>query len=291
MKKAFAITLLAAGASHAGAQVLTIPALEPRLAFDETADLLYIPDDIADPLPDSGKEPMPRVAPRKATTLLFREQSSESHPGLPQWEPGEAADEHESSESRDQDEAADDWSEFSSSATESREFDSPQFDWPVTVAERDWRYLVIHHSATSGGSVEAIHREHRQRQDASGRPWLGIAYHFVIGNGSGMGDGETQSTFRWNQQLHGAHSGSIRYNGTGIGICVIGNFEQQSPSDAQTDAVARLVSQLAHRYDIPADRIIGHRQIRATACPGRHFPLEQIVRDSASQDSSRTSNE
>ena len=144
---------------------------------------------------------------------------------------------------------------------------------------RPWAFIVLHHSATTSGSVEAIDREHRRRRDRSGNRWLGIGYHFVIGNGHGMEDGETSATFRWKQQLHGAHSGSLPHNDRGIGICLIGNFEDAPPTPAQRQAVTELVRELVIEFGIPPTRILGHSQVRATACPGRHFPLHKIVEE------------
>ncbi len=161
--------------------------------------------------------------------------------------------------------------------------DSDQtFEWAVDVAERPWEFVVIHHSATSAGSVESIHREHRSRRDRNGQPWLGIGYHFVIGNGQGMADGEISASFRWREQLHGAHCGSLRHNGRGIGICLIGNFEEYEPTAAQRESVMKLLRALTDRYDIPKARVLGHDQVRATACPGRWFPLREVVEDSVS---------
>lgn len=149
--------------------------------------------------------------------------------------------------------------------------------YPETDPRR-WIYVVIHHSATSAGSVEGIHAEHRQRRDSSGNLWLGIGYHFVIGNGDGMPDGQIESTFRWRQQLHGAHSGSAVHNANGIGICLIGNFEEKAPTKEQLKSVIQLVKSLTGRYKIPARLVIGHKTVKPTACPGRHFPLQDVVR-------------
>ena len=153
-------------------------------------------------------------------------------------------------------------------------------DWSVAGVSRSWEFVVIHHSATTSGSVESIHREHRRRLGRDGQPWLGIGYHFVIGNGTDMRDGEISPTFRWRDQIHGAHSGSIRHNDRGIGICLIGDFEKSEPSTAQQQAVIRLIAWLVYRYDIPDSRVIGHRHVRATSCPGRHFPLPRIIHQS-----------
>lgn len=157
------------------------------------------------------------------------------------------------------------------------------FDWKPSAAEHRWVYVVIHHSATESGSVESIHASHRQRKDAAGNPWLGIGYHFVIGNGSGMEDGKVESTFRWRQQIHGAHSGSTDHNANGIGVCLIGNFQQDVPTQKQLEAVSILLGQLSHRYQIPAALVIGHNTVKPTACPGKHFPLQDVIRKSVSK--------
>lgn len=159
-----------------------------------------------------------------------------------------------------------------------------EFDFRPSATEKSWTYLVIHHSGTRGGNVEAIHEAHLQRKDSAGRPWLGIGYHFVIGNGNGMPDGSIEATFRWKQQLHGAHAGSVVHNANGIGICLIGNFETQKPTDKQLKAVRRLTRQLAQRYDIPPRLLIGHKTIKPTLCPGKEFPLQDVRRNLTSDE-------
>jgi len=161
------------------------------------------------------------------------------------------------------------------------------FGWKPLTAERNWIYVVLHHTGTESGNVESIDASHRQRKDSLGNPWLGIGYHFLIGNGSGMDDGAVEATFRWNQQIHGAHSGSVVHNANGIGVCLVGNFQEQPPTDRQRKAVTELVTQLSDRYDIPARLVIGHDTIKPTLCPGRHFPLHDVIRDSVSNERSR----
>ncbi|QDU40748.1 N-acetylmuramoyl-L-alanine amidase [Maioricimonas rarisocia] len=142
---------------------------------------------------------------------------------------------------------------------------------------RSWKYVVLHHTASSRGSVESIHRAHLQRRDAAGRPWRGIGYHFVIGNGQGMPDGAIESTFRWEEQASGAHAGIGMYNQVGIGICLVGNFETTPPTAAQLKSVRRLVALLKKRYDIGSREVIRHQDVKATACPGRMFPFREVA--------------
>ena len=149
--------------------------------------------------------------------------------------------------------------------------------WPPVAPARDWRYIVLHHSGTEGGSIESIDAAHRQRTDESGQPWLGIGYHFVVGNGEEMTDGEIAPTFRWRQQLAGAHAGNTDYNAAGIGVCVIGDCDAAPPSPRQTESLKRLVSTLASRYQIPQSAIVPHSDLKPTNCPGRYFPLKEIA--------------
>jgi len=147
--------------------------------------------------------------------------------------------------------------------------------WQPVENARGWKFVVLHHTATESGSVSSIDRVHRQRI-ANGRHWLGIGYHFVIGNGQGMPDGQVESTFRWTRQIEGAHAGVADYNQYGIGIALIGNFETRPPTAAQLAAARQLVSALRTEYAISADRVIGHGDVKATACPGRFFSVSAI---------------
>jgi N-acetylmuramoyl-L-alanine amidase len=149
--------------------------------------------------------------------------------------------------------------------------------WKPSVPPRHWTYIVLHHTASSHGSVESINEAHLKRRDKNGNPWMGIGYHFVVGNGNGMGDGEIEPTFRWRQQLQGAHAGEDEHNQHGIGIAVVGNFELGPPSPAQIASLSHLIRVLRVRYGIETTNIIRHSDIKATACPGKYFPLEEIA--------------
>lgn len=151
---------------------------------------------------------------------------------------------------------------------------------------REWKYVVLHHTASNTGSVESIHAVHLQNKDRSGKPWLGIGYHFVIGNGRGMPDGEIEPTFRWRQQMSGAHAGVNEYNQKGIGVVLVGDFEKGPPTPAQTQVVKRLVNYLCRTLKIDEQHIVGHGDIKATACPGQFFPLEALRSSVAAHDDS-----
>ncbi len=152
-------------------------------------------------------------------------------------------------------------------------------EWSPVVSLRPWTNIVLHHTATAGGDVPTIDAEHRRRKDAQGRHWLGIAYHFVIGNGQGMADGEIEPTFRWWRQIDGAHAGTTAHNAQSIGICLVGDFSTQPPTHEQLLAARRLVSALGVRFQLQRGNVLEHRTIRATECPGRAFSLTDVLTD------------
>lgn len=135
---------------------------------------------------------------------------------------------------------------------------------------RQWKYIVIHHSATTAGSEAAFDRGHKENG------WKGVGYDFVVGNGNGSGDGLVEVTFRWEQQITGAHAASQgnAYNSEGIGICLVGNLERDYPTAKQMEALVGLVNYLQERCRIPTRNVFGHRHVPGanTACPGRNFP-------------------
>ncbi len=154
---------------------------------------------------------------------------------------------------------------------------SRMFPWTPAAPMHGWKYIVLHHTASTSGSVDSIDEAHQQRTDGSGNHWRGIGYHFVIGNGNGMPDGAIEPTFRWQEQSSGAHAGINEYNRMGIGICLVGNFEESPPSPAQVSAVKRLVGSLKAECGLKTDQVLRHGDLKATECPGQLFPFAEVA--------------
>jgi len=144
--------------------------------------------------------------------------------------------------------------------------------WYPRGRERAWKAIVIHHSAGNNGCAEAFDKAHRARG------WDELGYHFVIGNGSGSPDGFVEIGPRWRKQKHGAHCrtpGNF-YNERGIGICLVGNFDQSYPTSRQMASLRKLVLFLMHRYNISPQHVYGHGELKSTRCPGRHLSMGQL---------------
>jgi N-acetyl-anhydromuramyl-L-alanine amidase AmpD len=147
-------------------------------------------------------------------------------------------------------------------------------------AER-WKYIVIHHSAGNFGDIPFLQRVHRERQSTD--PIDAIPYHYVIGNGNGLKMGEIASDWRQNFDVWGAHVSARNHdwNLRGIGICLIGNFENHQVPEKQYAALVKLTNTLMQRYAIKKEHVNGHGLIEGeqTKCPGKHFPFDRFRKD------------
>ena len=144
--------------------------------------------------------------------------------------------------------------------------------WVPNVPANHWTWIIVHHSDSAYGSAAIIDKWHRDR----GFDELG--YHFVIGNGTNSGDGQIEVGPRWTKQKWGAHDNALdnRYNTSGIGICLVGDFNNTRPTPKQIRSLVRLIVYLMRKYDIPADRILGHGETKVTQCPGRYLNVASI---------------
>ncbi len=150
-------------------------------------------------------------------------------------------------------------------------------EWIPAAAANQWKWIVVHHSATPTGSAATFDRDHRQKG------WDELGYHFVIGNGTLSGDGQVEVGGRWPKQKWGAHAKTAdnRFNDYGIGICLVGNFEIDRPTPAQLRAATKLVSYLMETYHIGPQYVLGHGDTKPTDCPGRNLALGWVRAEAA----------
>jgi LysM repeat protein len=144
------------------------------------------------------------------------------------------------------------------------------------VAPRRWKNIVIHHSGTKVGSGKNMDRYHREERHMEN----GLAYHFVIGNGRGMRDGEIFVGRRWTAQLDGGHLAIPALNANSLGICLVGDFSKNRPTARQLDALEALCRALMRKTRVTRENVTTHRLIhpRHTQCPGKRFPAAEFAR-------------
>ena len=137
-----------------------------------------------------------------------------------------------------------------------------------------WRYVVAHHSAIEQGNAKAYDAAHRRRGMENG-----LAYHFVIGNGRDSPEGAIEIGPRWLEQRDGGHVRNTTYNTRGIGICLVGNFENRRPSEKQLESFIALVDWLRDSAPLGAKpKFTVHRWVdrNHTVCPGKFFPYTRL---------------
>ena len=144
----------------------------------------------------------------------------------------------------------------------------------IRASSGKWKRIVIHHSATPTDDAMNMHRVHKARGMKNG-----LAYHFVISNGSRKAyDGEIFIGDRWKGQLDGGHMKRLSDNKTSIGICLIGNFELRSPTSKQMKSLEGLCEYLMNKCRLSPNQVTTHKILHPnhTVCPGKYFSLSSL---------------
>lgn len=142
-----------------------------------------------------------------------------------------------------------------------------------------WKYTVVHNSGTRQGSARIFDYYHRHTRHMPN----GMAYHFVIGNGTSTGDGQIEIGERWRRQINGGHVHSDYLNNIAIGICLVGDFNRDQPTRAQYAALDELITYLRKRVGRIERRLSivkAHKEINPvpTDCPGNRFSYSWLHR-------------
>ncbi|SDJ75922.1 peptidoglycan recognition protein family protein [Salimicrobium halophilum] len=133
-----------------------------------------------------------------------------------------------------------------------------------TAAKTD---IAIHHSLTDGGDAFSFARFHTNPKP-KGQGWPEVAYHFVI---------EKDGTIQWchHPRVIGYHVGNS--NSFALGICLVGDFRDTEPTDAQKQSLYDLHKCLVK--DLPNyKRTRGHDEFPGYSwkpCP--EFDYEAVI--------------
>lgn len=138
----------------------------------------------------------------------------------------------------------------------------PNYKWARgAVLRKKTTHIVTHHVGAEGAfTPEQIHAMHLKNG------WRGIAYNFYVRKDGSVYHGREENAV-------GGHT--LNYNEVSIGICFEGNFEVEAMPDAQLSAGRELIEYLKPRY--PDAKVVRHRDLNATACPGKNFPFEAMI--------------
>lgn len=165
---------------------------------------------------------------------------------------------------------------------------------------RKIKYLVIHHSAGPASVNSDGAGLYKLATDVNHLKSVGIfvppntkkwsEYHYIVArNGTIIYcmDKDNRNRVENDKWILG-HCGNDNEkinsvtNANSIGICFEGNFHTygeftaQQLTAEQLKAGMRLLLELCRQYKLDSSVIVGHKDIIATACPGKWFPLNTI---------------
>ena len=135
------------------------------------------------------------------------------------------------------------------------------WNWKSGLSRRaKTNVIVLHHAAAHTCTAQQIDNWHK------GNGWSGIGYHFFIRKDGSIYRGRPE----W---AVGAHASGR--NSDTIGVCVEGNYEEEKTMpQTQKNSVKEILRYLKDKY--PTAGIKGHKEVGATGCPGKYYPLQEM---------------
>lgn len=163
---------------------------------------------------------------------------------------------------------------------------SPAIAANLTRNKGGWKRITVHHSAEADpvpldgsleSSAEGLRQIQRSHLKSKQPPWGDIGYHFLIDPQGRVFQGRELA---W----QGAHA-SGNNNIQNIGVCLMGNFEEEVPTNAALQSLQKLLDNLRRVYSIPRREVHTHQQFKSTACPGKNLEpwVERYAQDEASK--------
>jgi hypothetical protein len=131
--------------------------------------------------------------------------------------------------------------------------------------------IVIHHSLTLDNKLVSWDNIRRYHTEKLG--WRDIGYHYGIEK---VDEGYEILVGRMMNES-GAHTRQDGMNQRSLGICFIGNFDDNAVPDEQWYLGLKLVLSLCETLLIPRSQVFGHNQFASyKSCPGRKFDMDNF---------------
>ena len=121
--------------------------------------------------------------------------------------------------------------------------------------------ITVHHTAAllqTNSRAPGLIRQHQVYHQSQG--WPDLAYHFMIDFAGNIYEGRPY-----------AYRGDTftSYDPSGHFLpCFEGDYRTETPTSAQTEALAQLCAWVANKWGIDPSTISGHRDHASTSCPG-----------------------
>lgn len=172
-----------------------------------------------------------------------------------------------------------------------------------SIASSGLRMAVVHHTAGSNsytaaqvpGVIRGMQAYHMDTQK-----WSDLGYNFVVDKFGGLWEGRAGGT---SNAVVGAHAGG--FNTGTVGVSVMGDYTGIAASSAALESVSKIIGYRLQAYGIPPQgrvnftsgggtkyaagtvvdlpRVIGHKDVGLTSCPGRIYDNLGSIRGRAAQ--------
>ncbi|MFT5690203.1 MAG: hypothetical protein ACI8PQ_003058, partial [Planctomycetota bacterium] len=140
----------------------------------------------------------------------------------------------------------------------------------LTPATGRWTRITVHHSAQNASSLRRGPQSAsgsdiagHQRYHMNNNGWGDIGYHYLIDPQGRIFAGRS---LKW----QGAHADGMN-NVENIGVCLLGNFDEERPSAQAVASMQSLLTDLRGRFGIPLRGIKQHSEFKNTECPGTYL--------------------
>lgn len=132
--------------------------------------------------------------------------------------------------------------------------------------------VIVHHTATtpnanSSAAVRAIWHYH-----ANSRGWGDIGYNYLVDQSGNIFHGRyTNATYAEQNNVDVVGGHAYGNNLRTVGIAALGDFTNRTPSSASIRAIGEVAAFKGGPYGLnpgKGTRLVGHRDVRSTSCPG-----------------------
>lgn len=130
--------------------------------------------------------------------------------------------------------------------------------------------IIIHHSWKPEDNIVFEEWDNIRDYHINHNGWSDIGYHY----GLEYVNGEVKVQIGRNEDVQGAHT--LGMNLRSIGICVIGNYDEQDITSEIFDALVTLCVDIRSRYGkLPIEPHNKYADYKT--CPGTKFPMDKLI--------------
>lgn len=129
----------------------------------------------------------------------------------------------------------------------------------------NFKYIVLHHSVTPG-DYQTGKNIIKNQEKKYGKNSTTNSYHYMVTKDGNIIPWKSTQQVVGHTGIDGYPEANFPCNYNSLAVCLLGNYEKEEVTTKQYEALLILLKNLSKQYNIK--KIIGHRDIIPTICPG-----------------------